>query len=117
MNFKNINKRIGGLILIFLVALYGCGQDSDAVTIDFDKTIAVDRPESDLSQKASLNVAVAAMISPKETFSFYRELLDFIGAKMNREVNLIQRKTYGEINELFKSGHRSCLHLFRTIRH
>jgi phosphonate transport system substrate-binding protein len=104
MNSKGINKRIGGLILLFLVALYGCGQDSDAVTIDFDKTIAVDRPESDLLQKTSLNVAVAAMISPKETFSYYRELLDFIGAKMNRKVSLIQRKTYEEINELFING-------------
>jgi phosphonate transport system substrate-binding protein len=104
MNFKNINKRIGGLILIFLVALYGCDQDSDAVTIDFDKTIAVDRPVSNISQKTSLNVAVAAMISPKETFSYYQELLDYIGVKMNRKVNLIQRKTYEEINELFKNG-------------
>jgi phosphonate transport system substrate-binding protein len=104
MNFKNINKRIGGLILVILVALYGCGQDSDAVTIDFDKTIAVDRPVSNISQKTSLNVAVAAMISPKETFSYYRELLDYIGVKMNRKVNLIQRKTYEEINELFKNG-------------
>jgi phosphonate transport system substrate-binding protein len=104
MNFKNINKRIGGLILIFLVALYGCDQDSDAVTIDFDKTIAVDRPVSNISQKTSLNVAVAAMISPKETFSYYQESLDYIGVKMNRKVNLIQRKTYEEINELFKNG-------------
>jgi phosphonate transport system substrate-binding protein len=104
MNFKNINERIGGLILVILVALYACGQDSDAVTIDFDKTIAVDRPVSNISQKTSLNVAVAAMISPKETFSYYRELLDYIGVKMNRKVNLIQRKTYEEINELFKNG-------------
>ncbi len=98
------SKLINGLILLFIVAIYGCSRDSDAVTIDFDKTITVERPESNISQKGALNVAVAAMISPKETFSYYRDLLDFIGAKMGRKVSLIQRKTYGEVNELFKTG-------------
>ena len=98
------SKLINGLILLFIVAIYGCSRDSDAVTIDFDKTIAVESPESDITQKGILNVAVAAMISPKETFSYYRDLLDFIGAKMDRKVSLIQRKTYGEVNELFKTG-------------
>lgn len=104
MTMNKESKLISGLILLSLVALYGCSSDSDAVTIDFDKTITVERPESSMSQKGILNVAVAAMISPKETFSYYRDLLDFIGAKMGRKVSLIQRKTYGEVNELFKTG-------------
>ena len=97
-------KLISSLILVALVVISACGRDSDAVIIDFNKTIAVDRPESDVSQNVSLNVAVAAMISPKETFSYYKDLLDYIGAKMNRKVRLIQRKTYGEVNELFQKG-------------
>jgi len=98
------SKLINGLILLFIVAIYGCSRYSDAVTIDFDKTIAVESPESDIKQKGTLNVAVAAMISPKETFSYYRDLLDFIGTRLDRKVRLIQRKTYGEVNELFKTG-------------
>lgn len=103
MKSKSINM-LRSLVLVALVAMSGCGRDSDAVIVDFDKTISVERPESEVAQKASLNVAVAAMISPKETFSFYRELLDFIGAKMDRNVRMIQRKTYGEVNELFQKG-------------
>ena len=95
---------LGVFALIAVLVTYGCGRESDAVIVDFDKTIAVERPKNEAPQKASLNVAVAAMISPKETFSFYRELLDFIGAKMDRNVRMIQRKTYGEINELFQKG-------------
>lgn len=91
-------------ILVMLNTIAGCGKDSDAVVVDFNKTITVERPESDMLQKISLNVAVAAMISPKETISYYRALLDFIGAKLNRNIRLIQRKTYGEVNELFKNG-------------
>jgi len=41
------------------------------------------------------------MVSPKETFSTYRNLLDYIGDHLNYKIQLIQRKTYGEINELF----------------
>lgn len=104
MTMNKKSNLINGLILLFMVAIYGCSRDSDAVTIDFDKTIAVERPESSISQKGTLNVAVAAMISPKETFSYYRDLLDFIGVKIDRKVSLIQRKTYGEVNELFKIG-------------
>ena len=95
---------ISGIIFAALVVTSGCGRDSDAVVVDFNKTIAVELPASDVPQKASLNVAVAAMISPKATFSYYRDLLDFISAKMDRSVRLIQRKTYGEVNELFKKG-------------
>ena len=44
--------------------------------------------------------AVAAMISPKETFGYYRQLLDYIGEKLGRDVQFIQRKTYGEIIDI-----------------
>jgi len=47
---------------------------------------------------------VAAMISPKETFVYYRELLAYLGVRLGRPVELIQRKTYGEIDELLGKG-------------
>ena len=68
--------------------------------VDFSKTVAIDRPKSPAPESAQLKVAVAAIISPRETFVYYRQLLDYIGQKMGREIQFIQRKTYGEINEL-----------------
>jgi phosphonate transport system substrate-binding protein len=82
----------------------GCGSGSDAVVVDFEKTVAVERPASSVSESTQLKVAVAAIISPKETFIYYRQLLDYIGKKMGREIRFIQRKTYGEINELLAKG-------------
>ena len=92
--------------LIFFIGIYvsGCGKDSDAVVVDFSKTVTVDRPISSDPESAQLKVAVAAIISPKETFVYYRQLLDYIGQKMGREIQFIQRKTYGEINELLAKG-------------
>lgn len=93
-----------GIILLTLILLSGCGRDSDAVVVDFNKTVAVDRPISSEPESIQLRVAVAAIISPKETFAYYRQLLDYIGQKMGSEIQFIQRKTYGEINELLARG-------------
>ncbi len=97
-------RLISCFILAMLIAVYGCGGDSDAVVVDFSKTVAVARPASPDLESARLRVAVAAIISPKETFIFYRQLLDYIGAKLGREIEFVQRKTYGEINELLAKG-------------
>jgi phosphonate transport system substrate-binding protein len=98
------NILISGLILAALVIASGCGQDSDAVMVDFTKTVAVDRPIGSEPTSGQLKVAVAAIISPKETFAYYRQLLDYIGQKLGRGIQFIQRKTYGEINELLARG-------------
>jgi phosphonate transport system substrate-binding protein len=44
------------------------------------------------------------MISPKETFVLYRQLLTYLGKKINTDLEFLQRKTYGEINELLRRG-------------
>jgi len=91
---------ISGIILATFVGISGCGRDSDAVVVDFDKTIAVERPESDMPQKASLNVAVAAMISPKETSVYYKQLLGHIGNQLGREVRLVKKNTVLSLSPL-----------------
>lgn len=99
-----IKGLIIGFIFVVLIVVSGCGKDSEAVLVDFEKTVAVERPASSVSTSAQLKVAVAAIISPKETFVYYRQLLDYIGKKLDREIEFIQRKTYGEINDLLARG-------------
>jgi hypothetical protein len=55
---------ISGILLATLVVISGCGKDGDAVVVDFNNTIAVERPKSPIPELATFNVAVAAMISP-----------------------------------------------------
>lgn len=86
-----------------LASVYSCGG-SDITVVDFSKTFSVERPGERPQENPPLRVAVAAMTSPKETFVTYRQLLDYMGEKLGREIQLIQRKTYGEINELFGEG-------------
>ena len=84
--------------------LYACEGEIDTRVVDFSKTVIVEQPGRQSSDNPSFRVAVAAMISPKETFVYYRQLLDYIGNSMGRDVQLIQRKTYGEINKFLGKG-------------
>ena len=54
---------------------------------------------------APLRMAVAAVISPKGTVESYQPLLDYLSAKLNRPVELVQRRTYTEINDLVENGY------------
>jgi phosphate/phosphite/phosphonate ABC transporter binding protein len=98
------------LILTVLLGLFitGCGSESGYKYVDFSETIQVDQPPDDdrvqPPNTATLRVAVAAMVSPKETFVYYQEILNYIGDKLNNRIQLIQRKTYNEINDLMLQG-------------
>ena len=50
---------ICGLMLAVLVFSSSCGRDSDAVIVDFSKTVAVERPASQVPEATTFNVAVA----------------------------------------------------------
>jgi len=92
------------LALVGMFVFQGCGRDAESVVVDFNKTVEVKRPGENVPAKGLLRVSVAAMVSPKATFVYYRQLLDYIGAKLGREVQLIQRKTYDEVNQLLSTG-------------
>jgi phosphonate transport system substrate-binding protein len=93
------------LVSLALVAFFsGCGGDAEYKAVDFAKTVPIAQPEGKPVSENVLRVAVAAMISPKETFVYYQELLDHIGRHSGFRVQLIQRKTYEEVNALFLNG-------------
>ena len=54
--------------------------------------------------RAPLRVAISSMTSPKETFKSYQDLLTYLGAQVDRPVELVQRKTYAEVNDLVRDG-------------
>jgi phosphonate transport system substrate-binding protein len=104
MNIVLKNYRIiVSLLLMAVLSLFSaCSSDSEYKKVDFSKTMPSFSQDDQTIAHPSLRVAIAAMISPKETISKYKSLMDYIGEKMDYQIILIQRKTYGEINELFQ---------------
>jgi phosphonate transport system substrate-binding protein len=92
------------LSLFFALLLSGCSRDSDTIVVDFHKTVPIDKPPSAKPLSPALRVAVGAMISPKETFIYYQQLIEYIGKKIGRPIDLVQRRTYVEINQLLGKG-------------
>lgn len=93
---------VGTIAVAALLTLGGCGREEETRVIDFSKTVAVSVPDTSARGPDDLKVAVASMVSPKEGFIYYRELLDYLGKRLDRKVELVQRKTYREVNQLLK---------------
>ncbi|MBT9168895.1 MAG: Phosphate-import protein PhnD [Syntrophomonadaceae bacterium] len=97
------------IIFFFLLGLTGCGQRQQyrkvRLSVDSPNAIEYNSPSSSKSGRAPLRVAIAPVISPKETIRSYDEFLTYLSAKLERPVELIQRQTYAEVNDLVRSGH------------
>lgn len=91
--------------LMFFLLLSGCDSGADAQRVDFSRTAQVARPARAEGVERPLTMAVAAMTSPQETFLAYAQVAQYLGRRLERPVNLVQRKTYSEIDEMLAKGH------------
>ncbi len=95
------------LVLVFYIA-QGCVNTSSTnrhVSINFTDTIRVEdiRPLTKQNPN-TLRIAISSMTSPRKTFTQYNTLLNHIESKTGRQIVLVQRKTYKEINNLLKKN-------------
>lgn len=92
-------------LLFFLPLLGGCGEGPDSSRKPPETVVDLERltplPSRVYDQQAdALKMAVAAMLSPRGTVMSYRPLQGYLEHKLGRPVQLIQRRTYQEVNEL-----------------
>lgn len=89
--------------LIGLVSTYlftaGCSRAAEEVSLKHVKP-----GPSAPSRNDTLKIAISAIISPKKTFIYYREILDYIAEKTGSTVELVQRETYAEVNDLVENN-------------
>lgn len=90
------------LLLIALFLLAGCAAPRASATVNLAALEPL--PEVSATAVTPLRVAVAAIISPRGTVDSYGPLLDYLSAALERPVELVQRRTYGEVNDLVQSG-------------
>ena len=102
----SINHRLIFLIITITAAIFfmGCSSDQEPAFVDFSKKVVENQSPEQPPDGHVIRVAVAAMISAKESVVYYHQLLDFIANQLGHKIELIQRKTYSEINDLLKNG-------------
>jgi len=86
------------------LALLAVACNDSAATIDFSQVEEEARPQVKVPSGDAIRMAVAPVFSPLPTFALYQQLADYMGEKLGRPVELVQGKTYAEINDLVKSG-------------
>lgn len=108
---KNLFSRIerswlmsGFFLCLLLGVIPGCDRNEDRTSVDFSQTVPMNYTKLHPSETALLRVAIASMVSPRESELFYRRILKYIGERLGREIEAIQGKNYGEISELFQHG-------------
>lgn len=85
---------------ISVLAFSSCQKKSHPNNIKVDFSIREEVHPVVANSKLPLNAAVSAMTSPRENFSFYSKIFDYISKRIGRQIVYKQRKTYREINEL-----------------
>lgn len=111
MNFSPLSGRYGNLpCLICLLAslallLTACSTPQETLPyIQLSQADSGSVAEAGDIPRLPLRVAVAAVISPKATIETYASLRDYLAEKLGRPVELVQRSTYAEVNDLVEAG-------------
>jgi phosphonate transport system substrate-binding protein len=97
-------NKIGLLLtfcLFFLLLAFSCsGPRHESVTVDFSTSTEEGDDYVGPDSLPVLRVAIATVISPRESFGYYKELFDYISQRLHLKVEFKQRMTYQEVNEL-----------------
>ena len=94
-------------LILAVASLAACGPGYQGETIDFQTSppAGSGSPVTSARAEGVIRMAVAPVISPRETFnSRYRDLLDYVGRELGLPVELVQGKTYAEINDMVRTG-------------
>ncbi len=92
-------------LFIILTALGGCQGSAPPLDIRLSDLVtpAVDDPPTSPDRR-TLRMAVALVNSPRTTLTHYTHLVNYLAARLNRPGELVQGKTYAEINDLVREG-------------
>ena len=111
-----MNAKFWLLLFIIVAAMIGVlsstlynGQQQKSIKIDLNEKANISQVQQydDVSDEVKndnlLRIAISGVLSPSKTLEYYQELLTYIGDRIGREVIIILRPTYAEINDLVKS--------------
>ena len=97
IHFKKFKKHF---ICLCALIIIGCNNEQ-TTKINIENTIPIF--QDDTTNKDLMNIGVAAMLSPENALPVYREIVGYLGEKMNKKTKMIFTKDYATMNEYVKS--------------
>jgi len=95
-------QRLLVIAILLLVLLTGCGPGLATKSLRLADVEESSPPAGSKPEGPALRVAVASVISPKGTMAGYSGLVAYLGRRMQRRGELVQRATYIETNDLIR---------------
>jgi phosphonate transport system substrate-binding protein len=92
-------------LLGILIALTACtSTDSTVPRVRLGDLQTETTPVAASFATDLLRIAIAPVYSPRQNLALYQDLVSYLGQKLNRPAQLVQGKTYDEINNLVRDG-------------
>lgn len=105
LRLATMTKPGGCLAVLMFFALAACeASPYPEVTVDLDDLGAEPAGVGHRRATPALRFSVAAMQSPRNTYAAYARLFARVGRILGVEIELVQRRTYREINALLEDG-------------
>lgn len=90
-------KYILMFFLIITILFAGCVEPQKIVDLSIVQ-------KSDINEdNTSIKVAIASVVSPKESYENYNEMVQYIEKKLGLHIKIVQRRNYTEVNNLLKN--------------
>ena len=89
--------------LILFILLTSCFSNDKKVIVDFNGPSPAPS-EISFHEDEAIHIGIASIISPKESFDYYNDLLSYISQKIGMPVHYIQKESYQEINDLLSQN-------------
>jgi len=82
---------------------FGCSQKAEYIKIDLNNRQPLTTNSATETSESVLRIAIAGVVSPTETLTSYSKLVSYLGKELHQPVEIVQRSTYAEINDLVRS--------------
>lgn len=86
------------LFCIIILLISGCIDKTEKIDLNI-----VQEPEAIIND-SSVRVAIGSVVSPKESYEYYEDMIQYISRSLGGNVKIIQRRSYQEINDLIKTN-------------
>ncbi len=98
---KHLRYRYFLVIATLLFFQSGCFRTQpEAVEVDFSSSDEAAKQLVHNDSLAPLRVAIATVISPRESFVYYKELFESLSQQLGRKIEFKQSMTYQEVNDM-----------------
>ena len=98
---RGVARLVPGVLLSVVLAA-ACSSDSGLPFVDLSERAPT--TSTGRTGVEPVRIAIAAILSPQGNVSSYGGLANYLAQRLDRPIELVQRRTYQEVNALLESG-------------